>query len=54
MQTEQCRPDFTLNSSPVKEWHPDIGGPTLTYAILDRLTTNNDRLQFKGESLRKK
>lgn len=39
---------------PVAKWYEYINDPTLADAILDRLTANAQRIELKGESLRKK
>jgi len=39
---------------PVAKWHEYINDPTLADAILDRLTANAQRVELKGESLRRK
>ena len=39
---------------PVSKWHEYINEPTLADAILDRLTAKANRIELKGESLRKK
>lgn len=39
---------------PVSKWHSYFNDPTLADAILDRLTANAQRIELKGESLRKK
>lgn len=39
---------------PVSAWYEIIGEPTLSDAILDRLTSKTIRVDLKGESLRKK
>ena len=39
---------------PEDHWHEQIGDPTLTDAILDRLVHAAYRIQLKGESMRKK
>lgn len=39
---------------PVAKWHEYINDPTLADAILDRLTANAQRIELKGESLRRK
>ena len=39
---------------PVSEWHEAINEPTIADAICDRLVHSAHRLQFDGESLRKK
>lgn len=38
---------------PVKKWYDYIGEPTLADAIMDRLTANAQRIELKGESLRR-
>lgn len=39
---------------PLKNWHPNIGDPTLADAICDRLFHNAAKLELKGDSFRKK
>jgi DNA replication protein DnaC len=39
---------------PVDRWHELIGDPTLADAILDRIVHNANRIQLRGESLRRK
>ncbi len=39
---------------PVKNWHEQIGDPTLADAILDRLIHTAHKIEFDGESMRKK
>lgn len=39
---------------PVEKWYDYIGEPTLADAIMDRLAVNANRIELKGESLRKK
>ena len=39
---------------PVAKWFDYINDPTLADAILDRLTANAQRIELKGESLRRK
>jgi DNA replication protein DnaC len=39
---------------PVAAWYDIIGEPTLSDAILDRITSKSIRIDLKGESLRKK
>jgi DNA replication protein DnaC len=39
---------------PVSKWHQYINEPTLADAILDRLTAKAQRIELKGESLRRK
>ena len=35
-------------------WHEQIGDPTIADGILDRLVHNADRIEMRGESMRKK
>jgi DNA replication protein DnaC len=39
---------------PVAKWHTYINEPTLADAILDRLTAKAQRIELKGESMRRK
>ncbi|MCF0212767.1 MAG: ATP-binding protein [Bacteroidales bacterium] len=39
---------------PVAKWYDYIAEPTLADAIMDRLTANANRIELKGESMRKK
>ncbi len=39
---------------PVAKWHEYINDPTLADAILDRLTAGAQRIELKGESMRRK
>jgi len=39
---------------PVSKWHEYINDPTLADVILDRILYNTQRIELKGESLRKK
>jgi DNA replication protein DnaC len=39
---------------PVNKWYQYINEPTLADAICDRLTSNANKIELKGESLRKK
>ena len=39
---------------PIAKWHEYISDPTLADAILDRLTANANRIELKGESMRRK
>lgn len=39
---------------PVKQWHDMIGEKTVADAILDRIVHNAQRVELKGESLRRK
>ena len=50
------RKALSLHASqlPVAKWYEYINDPTLADAILDRLTANAQRIELKGESLRRK
>jgi DNA replication protein DnaC len=37
---------------PVKDWHPNIGDPTLADAVCDRLLHNAYKIEMRGDSLR--
>jgi len=37
---------------PIKDWHPNIGDPTLADAICDRLLYNAYKIEMKGDSMR--
>ena len=37
---------------PIKEWHPNIGDPTLADAICDRLLHNAYKVEMRGDSMR--
>lgn len=39
---------------PLKEWHPNIGDPTLADAICDRLFSHAHKIALRGESVREK
>lgn len=39
---------------PVAKWYEYIGDPTLADAIMDRMTASANRIELKGESLRRK
>lgn len=39
---------------PVAKWYEYVNDPTLADAILDRLTANAQRIELKGESMRRK
>jgi len=38
---------------PVEHWHENIGNPTITDAVLDRLVHGAHRLDLTGDSMRK-
>ena len=37
---------------PVKDWHPNIGDPTMADAICDRLLHNAYKIEMRGDSMR--
>jgi DNA replication protein DnaC len=45
---------IVISQMPVKNWHENIGDPTIADAILDRLVHNAHRINLKGISMRKK
>jgi DNA replication protein DnaC len=38
---------------PIRDWHPNIGDPTLADAICDRLLHNAYKIELRGDSMRK-
>ena len=55
MEDRHGRKSTIISSQlPVMAWYDIIGEPTLSDAILDRLTSKSIRIELKGESLRKK
>ena len=50
----QTRSTILTSQVPVANWHAQIGDPTSTDSILDRLVHNAHRIDLKGDSLRKK
>ena len=49
----QVRSTILTSQLPVSRWHEQIGDPTLADGILDRLVHNADRIEMRGESMRK-
>ena len=47
------RSTIITSQLPVKQWHDVIGEKTIADAILDRIVHNAQRIELKGESLRK-
>lgn len=45
---------IVITSLPVEKLYDYFYEPILAYAILDRLTANANRIELKGESLRRK
>ena len=39
---------------PIKQWYEVIGEKTIADAILDRILNNAQRIELKGDSLRRK
>jgi DNA replication protein DnaC len=50
----QTRSTILTSQLPVSRWHEQIGDPTITDGILDRLVHNAHRIEMRGESMRKK
>lgn len=48
------RSTIITSQLPVKQWYEVIGEKTVADAILDRILNNTQRIELKGESLRKK
>ena len=49
----QMRSTILTSQLPVAKWHEQIGDPTLADSILDRLVHNAQRIEMRGESMRK-
>ena len=50
----QAGATIIVSQCPVKDWHPNIGDPTLADAICDRLLHNAFKIDMKGDSMRTK
>jgi DNA replication protein DnaC len=50
----RCRATILTTQLPVEHWHAWLGDPTMADAILDRLLSREQRINLKGESLRRK
>jgi len=48
----QTGASIIASQCPVKDWHPNIGDPTLADAICDRLLHNAYKLEIRGDSMR--
>lgn len=48
------RSTLVTSQLPIKNWHDQIGDPTLADAIMDRLVHNAHKIQLEGDSMRKK
>lgn len=49
----QTRSTILTSQVPVANWHEQIGDATVADGILDRLVHNANRVEMKGESMRK-
>jgi DNA replication protein DnaC len=50
----QAGATIVASQCPIKDWHPNIGDPTLADAIMDRLLHNAYRIEMRGDSMRAK
>jgi DNA replication protein DnaC len=50
----QTRSTVLTSQLPVARWHEQIGEPNAADGILDRLVHNAQRLDMRGDSMRKK
>jgi DNA replication protein DnaC len=48
----QAGATIIASQCPIKDWHPNIGDPTLADAICDRLLHNAYRIEMRGDSMR--
>ncbi len=48
------RSTIITSQLPVKQWHEVIGEKTVADAIMDRIVHQSQRIELKGESLRRK
>ena len=48
------RSTLVTSQLPIKNWHEQIGDPTLADAILDRVVHNAHKIELEGDSMRKK
>ena len=49
----QVRSLILTSQLPVSKWHEQIGDPTLADGILDRIVHNANRIEMRGDSMRK-
>lgn len=49
----QLRSTIITSQLPVSSWHDYLGEPTLADAMLDRILQHSERIELKGESMRK-
>ena len=45
---------IVVSQRPLNTWHEILGEPTIADAICDRLFSNSEKIELKGESLRKR
>jgi hypothetical protein len=50
----QAGATIIASQCPVKDWHPNIGDPTLADAVCDRLLHNAYKIEMRGDSMRTK
>ena len=50
----QAGATIIASQCPIKDWHPNIGDPTLADAIMDRLLHNAYKIEMRGDSMRTK
>jgi len=50
----QAGATIIASQCPIKDWHPNIGDPTLADAICDRLLHNAYKIEMRGDSMRTK
>ena len=48
----QAGATIVASQCPIKDWHPNIGDPTLADAICDRLLHNAYKVEMRGDSMR--
>lgn len=48
------RSTIITSQLPVKQWHDVIGEKTIADAVMDRIVHNAQRVELKGESLRRR
>lgn len=48
------RSTLVTSQLPIKNWHEQIGDPTMADAILDRVVHNAHKIELEGDSMRKK
>jgi len=48
------RSTLVTSQLPIKNWHEQVGDPTLADAILDRVVHNAHKIELEGDSMRKR